>query len=107
MHWASSLGITAIVATATTFAHSALAEAEFDVSVSKAQVVVTARAGWHINKDYPWKLVIGDAKLDKTKFKLAETTATLADAPKGTGKLKGAVCSADACHTFEKDVTVD
>ncbi|MDP9148446.1 MAG: hypothetical protein M3O36_00675 [Myxococcota bacterium] len=102
----TSLGISAVMATAATFAGPARAETEFDVSVSNAQVVVTARSGWHINKDYPWKLVIGEAKLDKTKFALAETTATLAGAPKGTGKLKGAVCSADACHTFETEVTI-
>jgi hypothetical protein len=45
-------------------------------------------------------------KLDKSKYNLAETTATLDGAPKGTGKLKGAVCSKDQCHTFEKEVTV-
>ncbi|MDP9035545.1 MAG: hypothetical protein M3O50_12135 [Myxococcota bacterium] len=102
----AALGMLAVTATAATVARIARAEAEYDVSVSNAQVVVTARSGWHINKDYPWKLVIGEAKLDKTKFALAETTATLAGAPKGTGKLKGAVCSADACHTFETEVTV-
>ncbi|HZU85019.1 MAG TPA: hypothetical protein VE987_18940, partial [Polyangiaceae bacterium] len=70
----------------------AMADAEFDVNVGKGQVTVTTHSGWHINKDYPWKLVVGDAKLDKSKFNLAETTATLSGAPKGTGKLKGAVC---------------
>jgi hypothetical protein len=33
-------------------------------------------------------------------------TAKLTGAPKGTGKLKGAVCSKDQCHTFEKDVSI-
>ena len=63
-------------------------------------------AGWHINKDFPWKLVVGDTKLDKSKFTFEETTAKLTGAPKGAGKLKGAVCSKDQCHPFEKDVTV-
>jgi hypothetical protein len=67
---------------------------------------VTARESWHINQDYPWKLVIGDVKLDKSKFALTEKTATVADAPKGTGKLKGAVCSKDVCKTVEKEITI-
>jgi ABC-type uncharacterized transport system YnjBCD substrate-binding protein len=96
----------AIMALATSFASSARASDEFDVSVSKGQITVTAHGGWHINKEYPWKLVVGDAKLDKTKFSLAETTATVSGAPKGSGTLKGAVCSADQCHTFQKDVTI-
>ena len=85
----------------------ASAEDYFDVAVAKGKVTVTAHAGWHINKDYPWKLVVGDAKLDKSKFSLAETTATVTGAPKGTGTIKGAVCSADQCHQFQKDVTID
>jgi hypothetical protein len=96
----------AIMALAASFASSARAGDEFDVSVSNGQITVTAHNGWHINKEYPWKLVVGDAKLDKTKFSLAETTATVTGAPKGSGTLKGAVCSADQCHTFQKDVTI-
>jgi hypothetical protein len=84
-----------------------MADNEFDVAVSKGQLTVTAHSGWHINKDYPWKLVIGDAKLDKASFRLAESTATVSGAPKGAGTLKGAVCSADQCHTFQKDVTIE
>jgi hypothetical protein len=85
----------------------AAADNEFDVAVSKGQLTVTAHSGWHINKDYPWKLVIGEAKLDKSSFRLAESTATISGAPKGAGTLKGAVCSADQCHTFQKDVTIE
>jgi hypothetical protein len=82
------------------------ADNEFEVSVSKGQVVVTAKGDWHINKEFPWKLVIGDTKLDKTKFSLTEKAATVTNAPAGVGKVKGAVCSHDACHTLEKDVTI-
>jgi hypothetical protein len=99
-------GISAVLALGASFGSPALADNEFDVSVSKSKVTVTAHTGWHINKDYPWKLVVGDTKLDKTKFSLAETTAVVTDAPKGSGTLKGAVCSADQCHTFQKDVTI-
>jgi hypothetical protein len=97
---------TLVALAAATVGSPALADNEFDVSVAKGLVTVTTHTGWHINKDFPWKLVIGDTKVDKTKFNLAETTATLTDAPKGTGKLKGAVCSKDQCHTFEKEVTI-
>jgi hypothetical protein len=89
------------------FSSAALADNEFDVAVSKGQLTVTAHSGWHINKEYPWKLVIGEAKLDKSSFRLAESTATVSGAPKGAGTLKGAVCSADQCHTFQKDVTIE
>jgi hypothetical protein len=78
----------------------------FDLTVDKGQVTVTAKPEWHINQEYPWKFVIGDLKVDKTKFALTEKTATLADAPKGTGKLRGAVCSKDVCKMLEKEITV-
>jgi hypothetical protein len=81
------------------------ADDEFDVAIGNGQVTVTTRSGWHINKDYPWKLVVGETKLEKAKFALAETTASV-DAPKGAAVLKGAVCSADQCHPFKKELTI-
>jgi len=87
-------------------ASPAFADDEFDVNVAGGQVTVTAHGGWHINKDYPWKLVVGDTKLEKAKFTLAETTASVGGAPRGAGTLKGAVCSADQCHPFKKEVTI-
>jgi len=78
----------------------------FDLKVDKGQVTVTAWDSWHINQEYPWKLLMGDVKVEKAKFVLTEKTATLADAPKGTGKLRGAVCSKDVCKMVEKEVTV-
>jgi hypothetical protein len=106
MRWTRIVAISAAVAVCASFSSRGLADNEFDVSVSKGKVTVTAHSGWHINKDYPWKLVVGDAKLDKSSFHLAETTATVSDAPRGSGTLKGAVCSADQCHTFQKDVSI-
>jgi hypothetical protein len=93
---------------AATAVTSAFADGDegYELKVDKGQVTVTARESWHINQDYPWKLVIGDVKLDKSKFALTEKTATVADAPKGTGKLKGAVCSKDVCKTVEKEITI-
>src|SRR5580692_6880308 len=83
-------------ATSLTSSSPAIADGanEYDVSVAKGSITVTAHTGWHINKEFPWKLTVGDTKLDKSKFSLDETTAKV-DAPKGTGKLKGAVCSKD------------
>jgi hypothetical protein len=101
------LATSVVLAVGFSLSATALADNEFDVAVSKGKVTVTAHTGWHINKDYPWKLIVGDAKLDKTKFSLAETTATVSGAPKGAGTIKGAVCSADQCHTFQKDVTIE
>jgi hypothetical protein len=92
--------------TGITLGSPASADNEFDVNVANGLITVTAHAGWHINKDFPWKLIVGDTKLDKSKFTLEETTAKLTGAPKGNGKLKGAVCSKDQCHTFEKDVSI-
>lgn len=100
------VGLSAVLVFAATVDAPARAENEFDVTVAAGQVTVQAKGDWHINKDFPWKLVIGDTKLDKSKFALSEKTATVSNAPKGTGKLKGAVCSKDACHTLEKDVTI-
>jgi hypothetical protein len=102
----SAIAAVLAAATLSTLSSIARAENEFDVNVSKGVITVVAHEGWHINKEFPWKLVMGDMKVDKTKFSLDEKSATLKDPPKGTGKLKGAVCSKDQCHTFEKDVTV-
>lgn len=84
----------------------ARAEEEYDVAVSQGSVKVTTKPGWHINQEYPWKLVTADRKIDKSQFKLTERSASV-DAPKGTAKLRGAVCFGEAqCKPFEKDVSV-
>jgi hypothetical protein len=79
---------------------------EFEVRVSKGQVTVVAKGEWHINQEFPWKLTVGDTKLDRTKFTLTEKDATVSNAPSGEGKLKGAVCSHDSCHMLEREVTI-
>jgi hypothetical protein len=85
---------------------TAQAEEEFDVSVVAGKVSVVTKGPWHINKDYPWKVVAGDAKIDKSKFALEEKSASVGGVPKGPAKLKGAVCSGATCKPFEKDVTI-
>jgi hypothetical protein len=78
----------------------------FDLKIAKGEVLVTARGEWHINKEFPWKLVVGDVKLDRSKFELGETTARIHDAPSGSAKLRGAICSKDVCRTLERDLVL-
>ena len=96
----------AAVAAGIAVASGARAEEHFEIATPPGQVVLTVKGEFHINKDFPWKLVIGDVKLDKSKFTLEEKTATVTGAPKGTGLLKGAVCSKDTCLKVEKEVTI-
>jgi len=100
--------LTSILAAAALFAISAtaLADDTHDTALAPKKVSVSVKAGWHVNKEYPWKLVSGDRKLDKTHFALTETTAEIIDAPPGPAKLKGAVCSGDQCRMFEEDVVI-
>ena len=102
------LGVSAVAA-GVAFAGAARAETEFDVNVAGDQITVTTHAPWHINKQYPWKVVAGGTKLDKGRFSLAETSASIASVPKGHVTLKGAVCSSgeqSACKTFVKELEV-
>jgi hypothetical protein len=89
----------------------------YSVSTSGGSVVVSVGSGYHINKDFPWKIAEGTANggkvlADKTKWKIDEGKATLDNAPKGTNTLKGAYCSVDssgkpgACTPFTTTVTV-
>ena len=96
------LTLAAVLATA----GLALADEEFDVAVTPGNVKVTTKPGWHINQEYPWKLVAGDKKIGKSEFQLTATSASVA-APKGESKLKGAVCFGESqCKPFEKVVNV-
>lgn len=82
------------------------ADPNYDVSVSGGKVTVTAHAGWHINLEFPWKLTVGDTKLDKSRFTLDKAKASVEGAPKGTGQLRGAICSENTCMPFKADVTI-
>lgn len=93
----------ALVGTVVSTAH---ADNDYDVSVGGGKVTVTAHTGWHINQEFPWKLTVGDQKLDKSHFTLAKTTATLDGAPKGSGMLRGAICSDSKCVPFHTNVVI-
>jgi hypothetical protein len=106
-NWIRGLAGLAAVVAFSTFAPRARAEEEgYEVKVFKNRVVVEARGDWHINLEYPWKLVTGETRLDKSKFKLSEKVAEVEDVPPGVGRLRGAVCSHDSCHTFEREITM-
>ena len=85
----------------------AQADEEFDVTVSGNTVTVTTKGSWHVNKEYPWKLTVGDTKLDKSKFTLEENKAAVTTPAKGAGVLKVGVCSGNQCKNVEKTVTIN
>jgi hypothetical protein len=97
--------VTAALVTAT-IASSARADEEFDVKASKGSIEVVTKAGWHVNKEGPWKVVSGGTTLDKSKFSLAETSAKVSGVPAGEATLKIYVCSGDRCKNIEKKVSV-
>ncbi len=90
----------------TAWTTSARADDDVDVSVSKGQVTVVAKGDWHINPEYPWKLIVGEAKLDKSKFNLSEKVAVVRGAPAGIGTIRGAVCAAGTCRSLVKEVVI-
>jgi hypothetical protein len=81
----------------------------FDLNVaSGGTVTVTAHSGWHINKDFPWKVTAGSTKIDKSAFTLGDTTATVSGIPTGDATVHGAVCASDdsSCQPFHKKISV-
>ena len=81
----------------------------FDASSSAGTITVTARAGYHINKEYPWKVSVGDKKVAKDGFKFDGPKATVGGLPKGHAVLKGAVCkgpegNSSECLPFSKEI---
>ena len=87
-------------------ATQARAEDEFDVRVSKGAVEVVTKAGWHVNKEAPWKAIAGGTTFDKSKWSLGESNAKVSGLPTGEVKLKIYVCSGDKCKNAEKSVSV-
>jgi hypothetical protein len=84
----------------------AVAADEFDVAVAKGQVVVRVKGDWHINADYPWKLSIGEAKLDRTMFRFDEKSARVDGAPSGKGTVRGGICAGTRCKSFTEEITI-
>ncbi|HEX3595858.1 MAG TPA: hypothetical protein VHU80_12185 [Polyangiaceae bacterium] len=82
---------------------AARADEDYDVKVTPGKVTIVAKGKWHINKDYPWALVVGEKKV--TTFALEEKTATV-DAPKGAANVKGGICNGDQCRMLKVAVDV-
>jgi hypothetical protein len=104
--------LAAFAASATLLVSGAAARADgdpFDVNVaSGGTVTVTAHTGWHINKDFPWKVTTASTKIDKSAFTLGDTTASVSGVPTGDATVHGAVCASDdsACQPFHKKIAV-
>jgi hypothetical protein len=94
-------------AAAALFVQVASADEQFDVTGGKGEVTVQAKGHWHVNKDYPWKAVVGDKTFDKSKFSFTETSAKLSGVPQGKAQLKGAVCDGPQCMPFTKEVQIN
>lgn len=89
------------------FVQVAAADEQFDVTAGKGDITVQAKGHWHINKDYPWKVAVGDKTFDKSKFSFTETSAKVSGVPTGKAQLKGAVCDGPQCMPFTKEVTIN
>ena len=77
----------------------------YSVASGGGKVTVTPKGAWHINKDFPWKLKCGGTTLDKSKFSLSETSASVSGGS-GACELKGALCSGDKCEPFSANVSL-
>ncbi len=87
---------------------AALAEEEFDLKIAKGEVLVVTKGHWHVNKDYPWKVIVeGGQAFDKSHFILTETSAQITGVPHGSARLKGAVCNGPQCMPFTKEITIE
>lgn len=110
LRWFFAAGLVVVVA------GPAAAEEEFDVHVSGRAVTLTTKGPWHVNQQYPWKLVIQQGPdqsvtLAKHDFKLTEKTAAVTGTASGSATLKGAVCQSGKdgpteCRMIKKAVTL-
>jgi hypothetical protein len=84
-------------------------DAGFDASAAAGSITVVAHAGFHINKEYPWKVTVADKKIGKDGFKFEGPKAVVSGLPKGHAVLKGAVCkgpegNSSECLPFSKEM---
>lgn len=77
----------------------------YSVAAGGGKLTVTTKGGFHVNKDYPWSLKCGGTTIDKSKFTLGETSATVSGGS-GACELKGAVCNGPACEPFKASVNL-
>ena len=77
----------------------------YSVAAGGGKATVTPVGGHHINKEFPWKLTCGATVLDKAKFTIGDTSASVSGGS-GACVLKGAVCKADACKPFTANISL-
>ena len=128
MKKALSFAALAIVA----FAGLAFAGDKFDLKVSSAKgkagekatatVTVTAKGDYHVNLDYPHKLILtapdgvtvekvklvaSDAKVSKEQLQFSVVATSAAAGSKTIdAELKSAVCTEDTCEPFSQKITI-
>jgi hypothetical protein len=83
-----------------------LADDQFDLTVTGSAVTVATKGHWHVNKEYPWKVVSGETTFDRSKFTFTETSAIVTGLPRGAARLKGAVCDGPHCVPFTTEIMV-
>ena len=102
------VGILAAFGAVLTITTIALAEDEYDVKASGADITVTAKGPYHVNHEYPWSISKDGKKLDNKVSFSGEAAASFSNVPKGAILVKGAVCKgASECKPFSKQVTVN
>jgi hypothetical protein len=84
----------------------AVADDPFDLTVTGGAVTIATKGHWHVNKEYPWKVVSGETIFDKSKFAFTETSAIVTGLPRGAARLKGAVCDGPHCVPFTTEIMV-
>jgi len=70
--------------------------------LSPRRVAVVPVGGWHVNEDYPWRASLEDCTVS---FRLKWNEA-IAEPPPGEVVVVGGLCSATACISFKKKLTV-
>jgi hypothetical protein len=90
--------------------------ANADIVPSKGMIDIKGHAGWHINTDYRWKIVLADGtkfdkdknpdkfEFDKADDKLGGPPHVKLHSPSGQVLVSGAICSngSGQCENFTK-----
>lgn len=76
----------------------------YTVQTSPSTVTVMPAGGWHLNEDYPWRIVTSDSK--QRGFVLKWNSATATGLTKGPATLRGGVCNANTCVSITRIVVI-
>ncbi len=77
----------------------------YKVAAASGTVTITPNAPWHVNTDYPWKLVCGSTITPKGKF-ASLTEAGASATGSGACQVKGGVCNGGQCQNFTENVNL-